>query len=65
LSDIDILVEFMPEKHTFDYILKQISDADYESFVRNPTLKRAFVRSLEIIGEASKIYQTCKTPIFA
>ena len=27
---------------------------DYESFVRNPTIKRAFVRSLEIIGEASK-----------
>ncbi len=27
---------------------------DYESFVRNPTAKRAFVRSLEIIGEASK-----------
>ena len=27
---------------------------DYESFVRNPTTKRAFVRSLEIIGEASK-----------
>ena len=27
---------------------------DYDSFVRNPTLKRAFVRSLEIIGEASK-----------
>jgi uncharacterized protein with HEPN domain len=37
-----------------DYILTQISDADYESFIRNPTLKRAFVRSLEIIGEASK-----------
>jgi len=27
---------------------------DYDSFVRNPTLKRAFVRSIEIIGEASK-----------
>jgi uncharacterized protein with HEPN domain len=37
-----------------DYILTQISDMDYASFVRNPTLKRAFVRSLEIIGEASK-----------
>lgn len=37
-----------------DYILAQISDMDYDSFVRNPTLKRAFVRSLEIIGEASK-----------
>ena len=37
-----------------DYVLTQISDMDYESFVRNPTVKRAFVRSLEIIGEASK-----------
>lgn len=37
-----------------DYILTQTSDADYDSFIRNPTLKRAFVRSLEIIGEASK-----------
>ena len=27
---------------------------DYESFVRNETLKRAFVRSIEVIGEASK-----------
>ena len=37
-----------------DYILRQIQNEDYDSFVRNPTLKRAFVRSLEIIGEASK-----------
>lgn len=37
-----------------DYILTEISGMDYESFVRNPTVKRAFVRSLEIIGEASK-----------
>jgi uncharacterized protein with HEPN domain len=27
---------------------------DYESFVRDETLKRAFVRSVEVIGEASK-----------
>lgn len=37
-----------------DYILSRISDVDYESFVRDETLKRAFVRSIEIIGEASK-----------
>ena len=36
-----------------DYILSRISDTDYESFVRDETLKRAFVRSVEIIGEAS------------
>ena len=37
-----------------DYILSRISDTDYESFVRDETLKRAFVRSIEVIGEASK-----------
>jgi uncharacterized protein with HEPN domain len=37
-----------------DFILTQISEMDYDSFVRNPTVKRAFVRSLEVIGEASK-----------
>lgn len=40
--------------HEIDYILSQLLETDYESFVRNPTLKRAFVRSIEIIGEASK-----------
>jgi uncharacterized protein with HEPN domain len=37
-----------------DYILSRISDMDYESFVRDETIKRAFVRSIEVIGEASK-----------
>lgn len=37
-----------------DYILNRISGMDYESFVRDETLKRAFVRSVEVIGEASK-----------
>ena len=37
-----------------DYILSRISDMDYESFVRDETIKRAFVRSIDVIGEASK-----------
>jgi uncharacterized protein with HEPN domain len=37
-----------------DYILTQISDTNFDSFLKDATLKRAFVRSLEIIGEASK-----------
>jgi len=37
-----------------DFILSKISNTDYESFIREATLKRAFVRSLEVIGEASK-----------
>ncbi|MFP4481006.1 MAG: DUF86 domain-containing protein [Desulfohalobiaceae bacterium] len=37
-----------------DYILNRVSGMGYESFVRDETLKRAFVRSVEVIGEASK-----------
>ena len=37
-----------------DYMLTQISNTDFDSFLKDATLKRAFVRSLEIIGEASK-----------
>ena len=37
-----------------DYILSQTSKTDYESFLKDETLQRAFVRSLEIIGEAAK-----------
>ncbi len=44
-------------RHMLDeinYILSQVSNTDYESFLRDETLKRAFARSIEIIGEASK-----------
>ncbi len=37
-----------------DYILSQLPGRDFQSFNRDATLKRAFVRSLEIIGEAAK-----------
>ncbi len=37
-----------------DYILSQLPGRDLESFRQNATLQRAFVRSLEIIGEAAK-----------
>ena len=37
-----------------DYMLTQVSNTDFDSFLKDATLKRAFVRSLEIIGEASK-----------
>ena len=37
-----------------DYILSQTGKVDYASFNDDPTLRRAFVRSLEIIGEAAK-----------
>jgi uncharacterized protein with HEPN domain len=37
-----------------DYILSQLPNRDFHSFSQDATLKRAFVRSLEIIGEAAK-----------
>jgi uncharacterized protein with HEPN domain len=44
-------------RHILDeisFILSQLPGQDYASFSQNPTLKRAFVRSLEVIGEAAK-----------
>jgi uncharacterized protein with HEPN domain len=37
-----------------DYIESRILDTDLEFFLTDETLKRAFVRSIEIVGEASK-----------
>ncbi len=42
----------MPDE--INFILSTVSGRDYESFLADPTLQRAFVRSLEVIGEASK-----------
>jgi uncharacterized protein with HEPN domain len=51
LSPLEYIRHMLDE---IDYILNRISNMDYESFVHNETLKRAFVRSVEVIGEASK-----------
>ena len=37
-----------------DYLVAQRAGLKFEEFVTNETLRRAFVRSLEIIGEAAK-----------
>lgn len=37
-----------------DYLIEQSQDLDVGDFLENETLRRAFVRSLEIIGEAAK-----------
>jgi len=37
-----------------EYLVEMSKGLYYEKFVDNETLKRAFVRSLEIIGEATK-----------
>jgi len=47
----DYLIDILTE---CNYLLKESENLDYESFINNENLKRAFVRSLEIIGEACK-----------
>jgi len=37
-----------------EYLRCRVEHADYAAFLKDETLKRAFVRSMEIIGEASK-----------
>ena len=37
-----------------EYLISQTPGLSFEAFIANPTLSRAFVRSLEIIGEAAK-----------
>jgi len=37
-----------------DFIKSQLQDLDCESFQQDSVLERAFVRSLEVIGEATK-----------
>ncbi len=37
-----------------EYIARRASGLSYDEFVADETLRRAFVRSLEIIGEAAK-----------
>jgi uncharacterized protein with HEPN domain len=37
-----------------DYLIRQTPGLSFEAFAKNETLCRAFVRSLEIIGEAAK-----------
>lgn len=37
-----------------DYLLIKLKGLTYNKFIKDETLKRAFVRSLEIIGEAVK-----------
>lgn len=51
LSPLEYVRHILDE---IDFILSQLPGQDYASFSQSPTLKRAFVRSLEIIGEAAK-----------
>lgn len=37
-----------------DYLVERSADVTFDAFLADETLRRAFVRSLEIIGEAAK-----------
>ena len=42
------------DKSEADYLMGQAAGLSFEVFAADDTLRRAFVRSLEIIGEAAK-----------
>ena len=48
---IDYLLDIKSE---CEYLTNRIRDITFEDFINNEDLKKAFVRSLEIIGEAVK-----------
>ena len=50
-SPRDILSHILAE---MDYLQGQVAHLQFEAFDRDQTLRRAFVRSIEIIGEAAK-----------
>jgi uncharacterized protein with HEPN domain len=50
-SPADYLRHILDE---IDFLLKQVDGLTKETFLRDETRKRAFVRSLEVIGEATK-----------
>ncbi len=50
-SQLDYLQHILDE---IEYLVKETHGLSKEKFIQDQTLKRAFVRSLEIIGEAAK-----------
>ena len=50
-SPLEYLLHILDET---EYLLSEAQDLDCDAFLADETLKRAFVRSLEIIGEAAK-----------
>jgi len=50
-SSLEYLYHILDET---EYLISVAKDLSKEDFLRDETLKRAFVRSIEIIGEASK-----------
>ncbi len=49
------LIEFLEHiENEIDFLLKHSENLEYENFIEDEMMKKAFVRSLEVIGEASK-----------
>ncbi|MCH7987995.1 MAG: DUF86 domain-containing protein [Planctomycetes bacterium] len=55
ISPVEILRHILDEA---DFLLQQSQGLDKEKFLQDETLKRAFARSIEVIGEASKQLST-------
>lgn len=51
LSTLELLRDILQEA---EFLAAQVAQTLFESFVRDEVKKRAFVRSIEIIGEAAK-----------
>ncbi|MBI5064372.1 MAG: DUF86 domain-containing protein [Desulfatitalea sp.] len=51
LSPLEYIRHILDE---IEFIRSRVAGTDRDAFLQDATLKRAFVRSLEIIGEASK-----------
>ncbi len=51
MSSLEYLRHILQEA---EYLIRRSEGLTYEAFVQDETLQRAFVRSLEIIGEAAK-----------
>jgi len=48
---IDYIIDIKKE---CEYLLSRAKEVSYDEFIKNEDFKKAFVRSLEIIGEAAK-----------
>ena len=53
MKDDTVFLRHMLEEEV-DFILKETNDVAYENLVKDEVLKRALLRSLEVIGEATK-----------
>ena len=56
MKDNKVFIQHIRDE--INYLIKESKNLTYESFIKNETLKRAFTRSLEIIGEATKNIST-------